>query len=695
MTDYQPFDNPVPTPPGEPDGNDSVQICFARGWRAYILGALAVLADKNIYEGNDEQIELAVKRASLLLAMVSEAEDCEEPMNIQFKNNPTNCTVLQMSIDGGANFFDTEYDPAACAALIEQGDIKLQNKPNDPNFTLQLSLDGGANYTDTTYSLTGYADNFIRRSPTGTQNTITTPSNAVALRVQSSDALNEFVPVVIDMPFSTTNTAPLLSVRGRNNLFNTVVNAAGHVALSFASGSLPTATAQYRGSVVARAVGDDFEFYVCVPNAAGTSFAWHELARQGTDGIDGIDGIDGTIITDAIATSLSSGAQPTATLINHPTVTGTKRLVVGIPAPVNGIDGIDGADAITNLIINPIDQNLDQTGTWDLSALTLNLHKAITNDAPLPTVEPGEDTACNQAAALVKQVQDFWTITSNSIDAAASFTSTVYAVASFLSSLPSLGFPNLLSGALDAVGAVVSGVSGFGVSVIDAALTNSAYDELKCLIYCAIGSNAQFTETELTELRTDIDDSSVLGSPAKFIFDSYLALAGLNRVNGAHLAYAVTGEDCSACDCVEVVPGVYDFVGGQRGWRVLPENEKIDIFWGGDYNAGWMPVTVLGFPALVIISPTKSWDLTRAEFFWSGVTSSTQMRLFKIGGPGGNGQISSINATTAAGSRVAVFDTANGFPGGVQCDNLLMIMDKVGGSPDWKFTKIVLNGAVI
>jgi len=155
----------------------------------------------------------------------------------------------------------------------------------------------------------------------------------------------------------------------------------------------------------------------------------------------------------------------------------------------------------------------------------------------------------------------------------------------------------LLPGAgilIDLVLVVAEALFDIGLVVVDAALTSGVYDQLLCILYCAIGSDGQVTPEQFAIIRSRVD--AQIGGVAAVAIDY-----ALDQLGEVGLANAGTiGEstrDCSGCSCEWCYE--FDFTLSDGGWNSFSSP-------GAVYTpgVGWQDQTVGGTRGTYIESDT-------------------------------------------------------------------------------------------
>lgn len=108
-----------------------------------------------------------------------------------------------------------------------------------------------------------------------------------------------------------------------------------------------------------------------------------------------------------------------------------------------------------------------------------------------------------------------------------------------------------------------------GTSVVDAAMTEEVYDQIKCILYCNIGEDGQMSAAQLADIQSQID--SEIGGTPNLVFDLFAGLWGEVQWSNAGAVGEYTG-DCEDCECCHDLAGcfVWDFQGTglQLGWSL-------------------------------------------------------------------------------------------------------------------------------
>lgn len=184
------------------------------------------------------------------------------------------------------------------------------------------------------------------------------------------------------------------------------------------------------------------------------------------------------------------------------------------------------------------------------------------------------DTACDAAQSIVGALKGQIAGVTDAIDNA----STLFTIAGIILSIFTFGtFGVFISLALAAADAMV----GYGSAAIEAALTEPVWEQLRCILYCAMDSNGRLAASDLAEVQAQV--SSDIGGLAATIINQMLSLAGEGGVNNLGAVGEATG-DCSSCACVD--EWCYDFDFTISDWSAFVTGE-LGTWVGG---TGWVGV---------------------------------------------------------------------------------------------------------
>lgn len=156
-----------------------------------------------------------------------------------------------------------------------------------------------------------------------------------------------------------------------------------------------------------------------------------------------------------------------------------------------------------------------------------------------------DDPRCQASANMSRAISDFLneisTIASAATNAESMLTIIIGGIAVFFPEGAAVGVLALL--ALDLASTLFS----IGFTVIDAAFTNTVYDQLTCIFDCLIEGDGQVTAEELSQIGTTIHDD--IGGTVEAFMAVYLLLVGEVGLSNMG-ARGDAPADCDACDCV-------------------------------------------------------------------------------------------------------------------------------------------------
>lgn len=162
-----------------------------------------------------------------------------------------------------------------------------------------------------------------------------------------------------------------------------------------------------------------------------------------------------------------------------------------------------------------------------------------------PTLPPrtGGDSKCDSAQSAVDMITIHFEELSASVNAGASVTAIIAALVALFAVMVSFGTltPLLLP--------LASALFWAGSAAIDAALTSTVYDELKCLIFCNSETDGSYTESGWQSLRTQIVASSVINGLAQTLLYDYVSLLGSVGMSNAASYNPTADGDCADCLC--------------------------------------------------------------------------------------------------------------------------------------------------
>lgn len=186
---------------------------------------------------------------------------------------------------------------------------------------------------------------------------------------------------------------------------------------------------------------------------------------------------------------------------------------------------------------------------------------------PRLTADPACDAAESVKDAIKSQVDGVLEAIDNA--------STLFTIAGIILSIFTFGVYAIFVGLALSIG---DSMVGYGSSAIEAALTESAYEIFRCILFCHMDTSGRLDEGSLPTVMADV--TSQIGGIGAVILNSMLALAGEGGVNNLASIGTSTG-DCSECGCLWCY--TFDFTLSEQGWNVRNVAPYGDI---GRYTAG-------------------------------------------------------------------------------------------------------------
>lgn len=115
--------------------------------------------------------------------------------------------------------------------------------------------------------------------------------------------------------------------------------------------------------------------------------------------------------------------------------------------------------------------------------------------------------------------------------------------------------------------AIPTAILAAGIADFEAAMTDTVWNKLRCLIVCHMQADGSISQANLDAIYSGIDDVSP-DNIVRIVFRSWFAALGTTGMtNAAHLGMGEVGADCSGCDCVACTPdlwGGYIWIDGVR-----------------------------------------------------------------------------------------------------------------------------------
>jgi len=223
------------------------------------------------------------------------------------------------------------------------------------------------------------------------------------------------------------------------------------------------------------------------------------------------------------------------------------------------------------------------------------------------TSSPACDAAQSVVDALKTQI--------NSVIDAIANAKTLFTIAGIILSLFTFGvFGIFISIALTIGDAMV----GAGSTALSAALTDTVFDTLACILYCQFNSSGRLKVGGLDQAESDVDDQ--IGGLAATVINAMLRLAGEGGVNNLAALGTSTG-DCSDCGCGWCY--YFDFTLTDGGWSAtsaFPDTSWVSgTGWKGGAQPEPPPYDNDSFLGIVIAIPSdpvfvNSIEVTRDNF---------------------------------------------------------------------------------
>lgn len=160
-----------------------------------------------------------------------------------------------------------------------------------------------------------------------------------------------------------------------------------------------------------------------------------------------------------------------------------------------------------------------------------------------------------------------------------------------------------------------------GVVVIEAAMTDPVYDQIKCILFCHIDADGQMSAEQLAAVYGDID--LLIGGVAAEVFHQVTSAWGEVGFSNAGATGEATG-DCDDCACAWCY--VFDFEVSDGGFTGVSGSNWVE-------GQGWTGVD-LG-------SGSRGWVYIHKEFDASDLIQ-VGMTFCKPAGSGGNNSVGTV-----------------------------------------------------
>lgn len=167
---------------------------------------------------------------------------------------------------------------------------------------------------------------------------------------------------------------------------------------------------------------------------------------------------------------------------------------------------------------------------------------------PRITSDPRCDAAQSVADALQSQIAPILTAIDNS--------ATAFTIAGLILSIFTFGVYAIFIGLALGIGNVMLDA---GSTAIGAALTDTAFETLRCILFCQMNDSGRLKPGRLGEVQTEVSD--MIGGLGATILNAMLALAGEGGINNLAAIGTSTG-DCSECGCLTPCADADSFYNG-------------------------------------------------------------------------------------------------------------------------------------
>lgn len=248
---------------------------------------------------------------------------------------------------------------------------------------------------------------------------------------------------------------------------------------------------------------------------------------------------------------------------------GIQNVTISLPAPV-GLRAFD-VDAPVLWVMNTGDANPAVTGTPTMAVIRKRLDQTevtpsnirwdatcdCTQQTPdggdtwvdSPTQDPryssifqlpartGGDPHCDSAQQMHDRIKNMLDAVITSSNILQAINGVVALVSIFLFEFGII---------IEAIWAFVSTIFNIGTTTLDAALTETVYDDLLCILYCEIESDGTVTQGDFDTIYARVNDE-IGGVAAIAITNVLLSIGNVGLTNAGALG-EVTG-DCDSCDC--------------------------------------------------------------------------------------------------------------------------------------------------
>jgi len=193
---------------------------------------------------------------------------------------------------------------------------------------------------------------------------------------------------------------------------------------------------------------------------------------------------------------------------------------------------------------------------------------------PRITANPGCDAAQSVSDAIKNQINQTIDAVNNA--------KTAFTIAGLILGLFTFGvFDIFIAIALGIANAMIDA----GGTALAAALSDSTFDTLTCILFCHMNSSGRLKPGGLDASKTDVDTQ--IGGLGATIINAMLSLAGEGGINNIASLGMSTG-DCSACDCGWCF--TFDFTLADGGWNSFAQCGDVTtlipgVGWKGGCNS--------------------------------------------------------------------------------------------------------------
>jgi len=194
-----------------------------------------------------------------------------------------------------------------------------------------------------------------------------------------------------------------------------------------------------------------------------------------------------------------------------------------------------------------------------------------------------------------------------------------------------------------------------GTTVVDEAMTEEVYEQIKCILFNNIGEDGQMSAAQLATIQSQID--SEIGGTPNLVFDLFAGLWGEVQWSNAGATGEYTGdcEECAEGTCFEQV-----YVAGSAPINLYFHSGEWNT--GGALNSNWTPYTSLNVSInLGDTVGTCQYDSAAFDYEVIG-TGTDEWYLYGMNDPspfaGGQTELDNGTISTGSGTVNASFTPA-------------------------------------